>query len=1053
MDKSILGFAISLLILLIMTEIISYSREELIALNSTPFARIPSTLHRNLKELDLCSVKPTRRGTRSASKSQIKLKIDNSRAAINSDLEPASSGREVQPSVHVPPASVTIGTFNSRTLTQDYRLYELAKLAKNQNYDIVGLQEHRRILKTPTVCIDVGSGWKAFLATAREGGHGGVGFLIAPRISSVLLSVEPLHHRIITMTIELKGRRMHIINCHMPTACTADISGTLDCIDIIGQYQSSRAKRNLTILLGDLNADLPPDGHAVKNSHQYQAKVRSTPHSEAIADFITSSDLVACNGVMRQRRSRLLTFFGPRQRKCRLDYVFVHKKWTRLIRKVRNIRPQSVRSDHTLLTCTFSLRLWRPTKHAKIERPPLWSALQVPDTRKRFISETLKELADKTDYSAFTASVAHAAKSVLPKRRPASKACLWDNDPEVEKARHQLLSAQQTNPSARFEQLEAELKATYSRRREEIIHTTATEISQHHEAGRSQAVWKAIDKLTGRKKRPNAVIAAESIETKKKETAKYFHSLLNVPPVDQELTPLDHLPQAPEVNTGPITMEELHESASMTPSGKSAGPDELPSDIISILPLTSCVLPLMNDTLAGKEPPPIWRRSIIVAIPKGNSTLLTNQRGLSLMCANAKLFNRVLLLRLRERLEALILPWQAGFRPGRSTVEQIMCLRMCIDACRTRKRSIVAVFVDFSKAFDCVDRKALENILAFYNVHTSFIKAIMSLYTCTTACVRTTSGCTDEFDTTSGVLQGDTLAPYLFVIVMDYIMRTSLLNNNDGYTVRRRMSSRHLAVTLPALAYADDAALLSDTAEAAQRQLLRFETASAKVGLRLNATKTQVMYIGDTPRVGIKTTSGTTLTACDEFTYLGCNVADSTSAFQRRRQLAWVAARKLTEVWNSSTSDGAKMQLFKSTIESVLLYSCEALVFTDSLGKRINASHRALMRYSLGIHYPERLSNENLYSRTEAPPATVTLQRKRLCLFGHVSRRPELPLAILLNPHNLATEPYRQGGALRLTYHTQLTDDLNAIGLTIKDAVNHAQNRTEWQSRVRKIKS
>ena len=167
--------------------------------------------------------------------------------------------------------------------------------------------------------------------------------------------------------------------------------------------------------------------------------------------------------------------------------------------------------------------------------------------------------------------------------------------------------------------------------------------------------------------------------------------------------------------------------------------------------------------------------------------------------------------------------------------------------------------------------------------------------------------------------------------------------------------------------------MLHCCAEAAQRQLLRFETASAKVGLRLNATKTQVMYIGDTPRVGIKTTSGTTLTACDEFTYLGCNVADSTSAFQRRRQLAWVAARKLTEVWNSSTSDGAKMQLFKSTIESVLLYSCEALVITDSLGKCINASHRALMRYSLGIHYPERLSNDNLYSRTEAPPATVTL--------------------------------------------------------------------------------
>jgi hypothetical protein len=133
-------------------------------------------------------------------------------------------------------------------------------------------------------------------------------------------------------------------------------------------------------------------------------------------------------------------------------------------------------------------------------------------------------------------------------------------------------------------------------------------------------------------------------------------------------------------------------SAIKTPVGKSAGPDELPSDTVGILQLTARILPIMNDILAGKEPPQIWRRSIIVAIPKGNSALLTNQRGLSLMCANAKLFNRILLIRLRERMEMLLLPWQAGFRPERSTVEQIMSLRMSIDACQSRKRSLVVIF-------------------------------------------------------------------------------------------------------------------------------------------------------------------------------------------------------------------------------------------------------------------------------------------------------------------------------------------------------------------------
>jgi len=1021
----------------------SYSREELIALNSVKSGRVTPEVYNKLKELALCATKPTRRGLRS----ETKLLRAADKQTL-SDLEPASSGREEKPSS---PASVTIGTFNARTLKQDYRLYELAKLSKNQNYDIIGIQEHRRILDTPTSCIDVGSGWKAYLATARAGGHGGVGFLVAPSVNAAVLNFEPLHHRIATITVELNDNRMHIINCHMPTACAVDITETNDCIDIIGEHLSSRPSRDLTVFLGDLNADLPPDGNAIKNRHQYHAKTRATPHSEAVSDFITSTNLVACNGVMRQRCSKLLTFFGPQKRKCRLDYIFVDKKWIRLLRKVRNIRPHSVRSDHTLLTCTLSLRFWRPTKHAKTERPLSWSALQSPDIRQRFINETLKKYDHRTEYPAFVESVKHAATRVLPKRRHTQKTCLWDSDPEVEKARKQLALAHRANLVTSYKQLESDLQVTYSRRREEIIQKLAIEVSQHHEAGRSQAVWKAIDEITGRKKRPSSIVSAESMEARKVKTADYFHGLLNVPPVESDLIPLDALPQAPGVNTGPITLEELHKSAQLTPTGKSAGPDELPSDIVGVLPLLDCILPFMNDTLAGKKPPQIWRRSIIVAIPKGNSTLLTNQRGLSLMCANAKLFNRVLLVRLRERLETILLPWQAGFRPERNTVEQITCLRMAIDACRARKRNMVVTFVDFSKAFDSVDRRALRDILAFYNIPLTVINAIMSLYTDTVACVRTSSGCTDEFDTTSGVLQGDTLAPYLFVIVMDYVMRLSL-TAEDGYTVRRRMSARHPAVRIPALAYADDAALLSDNGEAAQRQLHRFETASAKVGLRLNASKTKVMFVGDIPYTDIHTTSGSTLAACDDFCYLGCNVADNTGAFQRRRQLAWVAARRLTTVWNSAASDGAKMQLFRSTVETVLLYSCEALAITETLGNRIDASHRALMRYCLGVHFPERISNANLYARALIEPATLTLTRSRLRLVGHALRRPNLPLAMFLHPKNQATEPYRQGGALLRTYQSQVQDDLCAIDLQLNEAVDIAQNRSEWQRRVKALK-
>jgi hypothetical protein len=246
------------------------------------------------------------------------------------------------------------------------------------------------------------------------------------------------------------------------------------------------------------------------------------------------------------------------------------------------------------------------------------------------------------------------------------------------------------------------------------------------------------------------------------------------------------------------------------------------------------------------------------------------------------------------------------------------------------------------------------------------------------------------------------------------------------------MSTRHPAIRIPALAYADDAALLADSGEAAQRQLKRFESASAKVGLRLNASKTKIMFIGDTPHMDIHTTSGTTLMVCNDLNYLGCNVADNICAFQRRRQVAWVAARRLTTVWNSTASDGAKMQLFKSTVESVLLYSCETLVITDTLGNSIDASHRALMRYCLGVHFPDRLSNDNLYARAKVAPATLTLTCNRLRIVGHAIRRPELPLSIILHPNNQATEAYRHRTELSIRPVTLINFGCYSDPLSIK---------------------
>ena len=154
----------------------------------------------------------------------------------------------------------------------------------------------------------------------------------------------------------------------------------------------------------------------------------------------------------------------------------------------------------------------------------------------------------------------------------------------------------------------------------------------------------------------------------------------------------------------------------------------------------------------------------------------------------------MLLNRIRPNIEDILRKNQNGFRTNRSTTGQILIIRRLIEGVKSKNLPAILLFIDFSKAFDSIDRLKLKYILSAYGITKEMINAIMILYTNTRAMVRSPDGDTPFFDITTGVLQGDTLAPYLFIICLDYIMRTSIDNNSQyGLTLTERKSSRYPA--------------------------------------------------------------------------------------------------------------------------------------------------------------------------------------------------------------------------------------------------------------------
>ena len=87
------------------------------------------------------------------------------------------------------------------------------------------------------------------------------------------------------------------------------------------------------------------------------------------------------------------------------------------------------------------------------------------------------------------------------------------------------------------------------------------------------------------------------------------------------------------------------------------------------------------------------------------------------------------------------------------------------------------------------------------------------LYNNTKVKVRSPDGDTDYFDIETGVLQGDTLAPYLFIIWLDYVLRTSIDRmKENGFKLAKERSRRYSAQTIKDSDYADDIALLANSA-------------------------------------------------------------------------------------------------------------------------------------------------------------------------------------------------------------------------------------------------
>ena len=423
---------------------------------------------------------------------------------------------------------------------------------------------------------------------------------------------------------------------------------------------------------------------------------------------------------------------------------------------------------------------------------------------------------------------------------------------------------------------------------------------------------------------------------------------------------------------------------------------------------------------------------------KGDLTNRQNYRGISLIPIALKIYNKMLLNRLKPHLESILRTNQNGFREGRSTVGHILALRRIIEEVKINNLPAIINFIDFRKAFDSISREKLFQILASYGIPATIIRAIKAAYIHTTAQVITEDGNSNCFKIEAGVLQGDTLAPYLFIIMIDYIMRTSTNESNHlGLTISERQSRRYPATKLTDTDFADDIALFSDSIEDAQSLLTLVVNAAKSVGLNINEDKTEYMTINIPNNTELQA-NGKTLNRVDNFKYLGSWVENTSKDLKIRKGQAWTAIRKLDNIWKSKLPRNLKINFFRATIESIFLYGAETWTLSKKLNEELDGTYTRLLRHALNINWRQHVTNIELYRNL--PKISDTIRKRRLRLAGHCLRSTEVSAKLLLwKPRHGHKNP----GRPKLDYATLLTED---TGLNLDELSNAMSNREQWSA-------
>ena len=401
--------------------------------------------------------------------------------------------------------------------------------------------------------------------------------------------------------------------------------------------------------------------------------------------------------------------------------------------------------------------------------------------------------------------------------------------------------------------------------------------------------------------------------------------------------------------------------------------------------------------------PKDWKSAILLPLfkNKGSSELCENYRGIVLLSVPGKVLSRVILNRLKPWSEVVLHEMQCGFREERSCCDDIFSVRQVVEKSIEKQRPLFMCFIDLKKAYDSVDRNALWKILQSTGIPLTLLNIIQQLHRETTCKIKACDQFSSEFYIHTGVKQGCILAPLLFCIFLDHVVREAFKNSPGieigfkfGHKLINPRTRSESVDVLHCLLYADDMVVFCDDPLKLKLSIEKLEDITQQWAMVISVPKTKILVVNvacDTPDP-IIILRGEQIEVVKTFTYLGSivssngRVKDDVDSRINKASSAFNKLRKY--LWNRrEISLNTKMRIFNAVILSVLLYGGETWTLLKKDLDRLETFQMRCLRCILHISRRDHQKNEDVRSRCcQQPLIECCLRQRRLRWFGHVCR-------------------------------------------------------------------